>query len=238
MNLVFVTGGSRGLGAALIERYRAAGWVAVDLSRSGHGADHLTVDLGDLDSSMAAVVALFAERARSPWDEVALINNAATITPIGPVHELDDGAIAPNLAINLTSGIRIISAFAHAFQAAPGRRTVANISSGAAYKANSGWALYCAAKAGMEHFIHVMAMEQAASPNPIVCVNIDPDLIDTAMQREIRRTDQAAFPALERFIHYKQSGRLRSPEAVAAAIQAILLGGPEQGRRYTVGQAS
>jgi NAD(P)-dependent dehydrogenase (short-subunit alcohol dehydrogenase family) len=237
MNLVFITGGSRGLGAALLERYRAAGWTAVDLSRSGQGADHLAVDLGDLDPSMAAVAALFAERARLPWDAVTLINNAATITPIGPVHELDDGAIAPNLAINLTSGIRIISAFARAFQSAPGRRTVANISSGAAHKAKSGWALYCAAKAGMEHFIHVMAMEQAADPNPIVCINIDPDLIDTAMQREIRATDQAAFPEVERFIHYKQSGRLRSPEAVAAAIQAILLGGPEQGRRYAVDQA-
>ena len=237
MNLVFITGGSRGLGAALIERYRAAGWAAIDLSRSGQGADHLAVDLGDLDSSMAAVTALFAEQARSPWDEVALINNAATITPIGPVHELDDGAIAPSLAINMTSGIRIISAFARAFQSAPGRRTVANISSGAAHRAKSGWSLYCAAKAGMEHFIQAMAMEQAASPNPIICVNIDPGLIDTAMQREIRRTDRAAFPEVERFIQHKQSGRLRSPEAVAAAIQAILLSGPEQGRRYAVAQA-
>jgi benzil reductase ((S)-benzoin forming) len=236
MNLVFITGGSRGLGAALLERYRAAGWTAVDLSRSGQGADHLAVDLADLDSSLAAVAALFAERARLPWDEVALINNAATISPIGPVHELDDSSIAPNLTINITSGIRIISAFARAFQSAPGRRTVANISSGAAHKVNIGWSLYCAAKAGMEHFIQAMAMEQAASPNPIICVNIDPDLIDTAMQREIRAADPADFPALERFIQYKQSGRLRSPEAVAAAIQAILLGGPEQGRRYTVGQ--
>ncbi|HYF65759.1 MAG TPA: SDR family NAD(P)-dependent oxidoreductase [Herpetosiphonaceae bacterium] len=234
MNLVFITGGSRGLGAALLERFRAAGWTAVDLSRSGAGADHLAVDLGDLDSSIDAVAALFAERAQAGWEHAALINNAATVAPIGPLHRLEDSAIARSLDINMAAGARVIAAFVRAFQAAPGRRTVANISSGAANKANIGWSLYCAAKAGMEQFINVLAMEQAASANPIVCVNIDPDLIDTNMQREIRSATQADFPAAERFIQYRQSGRLRSPDAVAAAIQAILLGEPEQGRRYAI----
>lgn len=234
MNLVFITGASRGLGAALLERYRASGWTAVDLSRSGAGADHLTVDLGDLDSSIDAVAALFAERAQRGWEHVGLINNAATVAPIGPLDQLDDAAIARSLDTNLTAGARMIGAFVRAFQHAPGRRTVANISSGAAHKGNIGWTLYCAAKAGMEHFIHVLAMEQAASANPIICVNIDPDLIDTAMQREIRAAGQADFPARERFLEYQRSGRLRSPDAVAAAIHAILLGSPEQGRRYAI----
>ncbi|HEY1013677.1 MAG TPA: SDR family NAD(P)-dependent oxidoreductase, partial [Herpetosiphonaceae bacterium] len=177
---------------------------------------------------------LFAERARRPWRTVALISNAAVLTPIAPVRALADEAIQRSLDINVGGGLRLISAFVRAFQDHPARKLVANISSGAARKAYQGWSLYCAAKACTEQFVRALALEQAGEAHPLLCVNINPGLIDSEMQAEIRRVTAAEFPDIERFVGYQESGQLRAPAAVAAEIRRILAGALEQGATYAV----
>ena len=225
---------SRGLGAALVEQYRAAGWIVAELSRSGSGQGHHSIDLGDPAAAVAAAGALFEQEAQTAWENVILINNAATITPIAPLHALGDAAIAGNLDINVNSAIRLIAAFARAFHGHGARRIVANISSGAARKGNVGWSLYCAAKACTEHFVRALALEQDGAAHPLLCVNINPGLIDSEMQAEIRRVTAAEFPDIERFVRYQETGQLRAPAAVAAEIRRILGGELEQGATYAV----
>lgn len=238
LNLVIVTGGSRGLGLALVDAYRADGWTTLDLSRSGSGPDHFPLDLSHIDQSLPALEAHFHTLAKSPWKRIVFINNAGLLTPIAPVRELADEQIVHNLQVNMTSAIRLIACFARVFQASQSQITVANVSSGAALKGYSGWPLYCAAKAGMENFIRALAAEQSTNATPMTCINLDPGKMDTGMQAEIRDTDVAKFSDVARFIDAKNSGQLRSAAFVAEAIVQIIGGTPENGERYRISGAA
>jgi len=85
----------------------------------------------------------------------------------------------------------------------PGRggraKKITFISSGAALRAKYGWSLYCASKAGLEQFCKTISIEQESQDNPILCITIDPDIIDTEMQSRIRTTDSVLFPESQRF---------------------------------------
>ncbi|MFI4938927.1 MAG: SDR family NAD(P)-dependent oxidoreductase [Burkholderiales bacterium] len=234
MNLAIVTGGSRGLGKALVDRYMAGDWSVLEFSRSGTGLHHVPVDLADLSASFGVLNKQFQILAKTAWEKVVFINNAGILAPIAPVHALTDAQIEQNIAVNLVSCIRIVSAFVRSFQDSECRVTITNISSGAALKGYAGWPLYCAAKAGMENYMLALAAEQNTSANPMTCINIEPGVIDTGMQEEIRQTDPANFPDVAHFIELKKSGHLRSPKAVAQAIMHIIDSNPDNGGRYRI----
>ena len=84
-----------------------------------------------------------------------------------------------------------------------------------------GWSLYCASKAALENFIRSVALEQAREAAPFIAVNISPGIIDTDMQQAIRAASKADFPDVERFVGFKNSGALRAPAEVAAAVIRI-----------------
>ena len=234
LNLVIVTGGSRGLGKALVDAYEIREWNTLEFSRGGTGFNHMPVDLANLDTYFPVLEAQLQTLAKTPWKRVVFVNNAGTLTPIAPVRALTDAQIEYNLAVNLISGIRLMSAFVRAFAASAAAITVANISSGAALKGYAGWPLYCAAKAGLENYIRALAAEQAGASHPFTCINIEPGVIDTDMQAEIRETDEHSFPDVARFLELKRSGRLRSAKSVARAILDIIDSRPDNGGRYRI----
>lgn len=233
-NLAIVTGGSRGLGEALVQAYEAREWSTFELSRSGAGLSHMEADLADLDASFAVLEQQFQSLAKTAWSRVVFFNNAGVLTPIGPVASLQDAQIARNLEVNLVSGIRLMAAFVRAFEQSDAQLTVVNVSSGASSKGYAGWPLYCAAKAGLENFIRSLAAEQAGKASPITCLNIEPGVVDTDMQAEIRETGADLFPEVARFIELKKSGKLRSPRSVARAMIDIVDSQPENGARYRI----
>ncbi|MBV8633018.1 MAG: SDR family NAD(P)-dependent oxidoreductase, partial [Burkholderiaceae bacterium] len=132
------------------------------------------------------------------------------------------------------SGIRLMAAFARTFEQSGAELTLVNISSGASSKGYAGWPLYCAAKAGLENFIRSLAAEQAGAAHPMTCLNIEPGVVDTDMQTQIRETGAELFPEVARFIELKKSGKLRSPKSVARAIIDIVDSKPENGARYRI----
>jgi len=233
-NLAIVTGGSRGLGKALVDAYEAREWSIFELSRSGTGLNHMPVDLADLDASLDVLEQQLQSLAKTDWRHVVFVNNAGMLMPIGPVRSLQDGQIVRNLEVNLLSGIRLMAAFVRAFNGSMAALTLVNISSGASSKGYAGWPLYCAAKAGLENFIRSLAAEQASAVNPMTCLNIEPGVVDTEMQAEIREAGAELFPEVARFIELKKSGRLRSPKSVARAIIDIIDSKPENGARYRI----
>jgi benzil reductase ((S)-benzoin forming) len=101
-------------------------------------------------------------------------------------------------------------------------KKVLNMSTGAARRPISGWSAYCAAKAGLEMYAHSLVLEQESSPYPVKVVSFSPGVVDTEMQQEIRHADPSIFPELNKFISYKEQGKLLNPEEVADAIIALI----------------
>ncbi|MFC7419061.1 SDR family NAD(P)-dependent oxidoreductase [Iodobacter arcticus] len=233
MKLLCITGGSAGLGAALVNLYQAQGWQVCEFSRSGQLAGHISIDLA-ANNAANLVDGHFSQLASQTWEEVLLINNAGMVSPLAPVATLSDEAIATNLNVNFNVAIRIIAAFIRHFGDLPARKTVLQVSSGAAIRGYGSWSLYCASKAGLEHFIRALAVEQSTMAHPVSCINFDPGVMDTAMQAEIRSRTAAEFPDVGRFIARKEQGLLRQPEDVAAAIARLVASEIQGGERYSV----
>jgi benzil reductase ((S)-benzoin forming) len=104
----------------------------------------------------------------------------------------------------------------------PGHRKILHISSGLGRRAMAGSAVYCAAKAGMDHLARALALEQATLTNGAHVVSLAPGIIDTDMQVQLRGADPAAFPERERFAQFKSQGQLDSPDTAAAKVLAYL----------------
>ena len=234
MKLAIITGGSKGLGAALVAQCREEGYRVRELSRSGDSAETIKIDLSKPESLLPIVEPAFADLAAQSWDEVLFFNNAGLVNPVGTVQSKPVEDILANINVNFTGAILLIRAFVGAFQDAACKKTLVNISSGAALRGMYGWSLYCGAKAGIENFVRSIAVEQNEQTQPIHALNIGPGIIDTGMQEDIRAASVEDFPALDTFVGFKESGALRSPEVVAAAIRNILNANLENGSRHNI----
>ena len=235
VKLLIVTGGSRGLGKAIIDQYSTnEKWHIVELSRSGTSRYNINCDLANVDSIDALSTSLFPELASKKWDEIVYINNASDLKPISSIGSLKASDIAKNISLNQISAFILISAFIAAFRNFSGRKSIVNISSGAALKGYAGWSLYCASKAACENFINAASVEEEFQEFPFVAVNYDPNVMDTTMQATIRDSDEVHFPAIERFIDFKESGSLRTPESVASDLIQKIKEGLLNNTRYSV----
>lgn len=220
--LCLMTGGSRGLGAALVEQYQQQGWTVREFSRSGSGETHVDADFSRRESAIDVIDAEFRAQASQAWDEVVLILNAAQIGPIGPLSSSLPRDWWQSLDVNLTLNISAAGLFQQHFQHSTARKTLAVISSGAARMGMGGWSLYCLAKAGLERLAESIAEEQQNADHPIQTLSISPGLIDTQMQAEIRSSDAKAFADVEEFIAFKEQGALVDPDRVATAVRQLI----------------
>ncbi|WP_147694141.1 SDR family NAD(P)-dependent oxidoreductase [Vogesella mureinivorans] len=228
MNGYIVTGASRGLGAALVAQLLADGGHVVAIARDCSPLPpHPQLATIDADLADSHLLPLLAERALAQLascSSLTLINNAGTVQPIASIGSFADGVAEQALALNLTAPIVLCNAFVAHTAGFGGQRRVLNISSGAAANAYPGWAVYCASKAGLDHFTRTLALEQQAAANPVLAVSLYPGVVDTGMQGEIRAADPAHFPNLPRFTALKAEGQLTQPADCAAAICRYLHG--------------
>ena len=192
-----MTGGTRGIGAAIAERLRADGWTVVTLGRTG---GDVQADVGDPDAVDEAFARVESEHGRV----LVLVNNAGERRDglaIRMRPEQWDAVIATNLtgAFNCTR-----RALGGMMRARWGR--IVNISSVVAEHGNPGQANYAAAKAGMLGFTRTIAREMARKG--VTCNAVTPGVIETDMTAGMADDLAAAVPA----------GRAGRPEEVAACV--------------------
>lgn len=223
MQLALITGASRGLGLALYQRFQAAGWTVIDFSRAAphEGSRHL--DLASLGA--AELPALLQGLPVAGVRELAIVHNAGVVGPIGLVGEgLPPAALLENAHTNFGGSLLLLSALVQRYQALPvPRKWLLNISSGAALRPIAGWSAYCAAKAGMEHFVRCVAEEQRSQAWPLRALNLNPGVMDTDMQADIRAS---RFPDRELFVQRHAQGELQDPDVVAARLLQLLQRSP------------
>jgi NAD(P)-dependent dehydrogenase (short-subunit alcohol dehydrogenase family) len=232
--LIILTGASRGLGAAMARQLLAADTHLLTLSRhpdpalaaaasaSGTALEQWALDLGHDIGSSARLETWLHQHAASQFRSATLINNAGLLGRVGPIDGSDPEELAAVLRVGLEAPLLLSSAFLRATRSWPIDKRVLNVSSGAGRRAIAGWAAYCAAKAGLDHFSRVTALDEQHRPNPARIVSLAPGVIDTDMQGQIRAADPAGFPDRARFEELKATGQLSSPEAAAKRVLAHL----------------
>jgi len=222
-----VTGGGRGIGRATAIQLAEAGARVVvtarttseiertaELIRQGDGeARAMTADVSDWGAVKA--LAEETEGAFGPADIV--VANAGVIEPVGPTWEVEAEAWANNLRINLAGVFFTARAFLPSMIEQDSGVLIFT-SSGAASHPVVNWSAYCAAKAGLAHFVRNLRAEFDAFGISVRAYTVIPGVVDTGMQRGIRGKSEEAFPGVERYRMYHERGVLRPPEEPAALI--------------------
>ncbi len=187
-----VTGGSRGIGAAIATTLAANGAAVAVVARDGAKAKKLADGLvikGGKAAAFACDVADYSavEAMLMKVDDrlgpvSIVINNAGIIDPIAPIADSDPQQWAENIRVNLTGGYNVVRATLSGLLAARG--TLVNMSSGAAHRALEGWSAYCAGKAGFAMLTQALALE--CKDQGLRVFGLSPGTIDTDMQVKIR----------------------------------------------------
>lgn len=219
-SIVWISGASAGIGAALAAAVPYRDARVIDLSRRGGStAEHLAVDLSD-PADWSRVERHFEdELAAYEGDRVVFIHNAGTITPIGPADAVDRDAYRRAVLLNSAAPQILGSAFLRASAHLTCERHLVMLSSGAAKTPYAGWSSYTAGKAAIEQWVRTVALEQ---PDGCRVIAVAPGVVDTAMQTEIRSTDEQSFPAVQRFQDLKRTGSLSTPGTAATGIWSLL----------------
>lgn len=190
-----VTGGNRGIGRACVAALQALG---AEVTFTARSATSLAEAARALPGA-TGVICDVTDRARlagvmAPGFDI-LVNNAATIAPIGRIADLDLDAVAASLDTNLVAAFAAIR-LALPLMLARGRGTIVNLSSGAARRPCEGWAAYCTAKAGLAMLTRVLHLEYAG--RGIRTFGLAPGVVDTGMQGQIRASGINPVSQLDR----------------------------------------
>ena len=189
-HIALVTGGSRGIGAAIVRSLAEAGaTVAVNFHERAREADTLIKAISEADGHAIAIaadvsqsdaVAQMVQRVKSDLGPIdILINNAGIAIPRG-LDDLSEADFDQTIAVNLKSVFLCTQA------ALPMMRTkkwgrIVNISSGAARGAGSIGPHYNASKAGIEGLTRGYAARLVKEG---ITVNaVAPSLIQTDMMK-------------------------------------------------------
>jgi len=221
-----VTGGSRGIGAAIVRALAEAGAaVAINYRERAGEADALVKQISGAggraiaiaaDISQSDAVGKMIDRVRSDLGSIDILVNNAGIAITRGVDDLTEGDFDRTIAVNLKSVFLCTQAVLPDMRARQWGRIV-NISSGAARGAGAIGPHYNASKAGIEGLTRGYAARLVKEG---ITVNaVAPSLIETDMMRG--RSDLAARIPLGRF------GR---PDEVAEAVLMVL------GNEYMTGQ--
>ena len=213
--VALVTGGSRGIGAAIAKRLKSEGF-AVAASYAGNdeaaqrfksetGIPVFKWDVGDFDACQAGVRQVEGEV--GPVD--VLVNNAG-ITRDGFFHKMSREQWSAVIRTNLDSLFNMTRPVIEGMRARGWGRVVV-ISSINGQKGQAGQVNYSAAKAGDIGFVKALAQENAAKG---ITVNaICPGYIGTEMVQAI---DPEVLKA--KILPLIPVGRLGAPEEIARAV--------------------
>ncbi len=217
-HVALVTGGSRGIGAAIVKALGEAGCsVAVNYRERAAEAEELAeaivkagggaIAIG-ADVSQADAVSAMVERASGELGPIDILVNNAGIAVVRGIDDLSEADFDRTMLVNLKSAFLCTQAVLPGMRAKQWGRIV-NISSGAARGAGAIGPHYNASKAGMEGLTRGYAARLVKEG---ITVNaVAPSLIETDMMK--------GQPQLVSRIPL---GRFGQPEEVARAVMMLI----------------
>ena len=215
---VAITGGTSGLGLALLRRLLDQGAAVAFVARGREGVERVGRERLDSHGIVGDVsrkedihpIAIQILGALGGLD--VLVNNASSLgpVPLAPLADTECEDLERALATNVLGPFRLTRALLGALSASArdgGASLVVNISSDAASTPYAGWGAYGASKAALRHLSRIW--DEELTPEGIRVVSVDPGDMDTPLHA-------LAVPDADR-------STLRSPDAAAMEIVDVIV---------------
>jgi acetoacetyl-CoA reductase len=216
--LALVTGGTRGIGAAISLRLKQAGYnvvanyggndEAAAAFKAEHGIPVYKFDVADFDACAAAV-----EQISRDFGPIEILVNNAGITRDSTIHKMSKEAWHAVIDTNLSSCFNLCHAVIDKMRANNFGRIV-NIGSINGQAGQYGQVNYAAAKSGIHGFTKALALEGAK--NGITVNAIAPGYIATDMVRAVPEK------VLEKIVAKIPVGRLGEADEIARGVEFLV----------------
>lgn len=218
---VIVTGGSRGLGAGLVQAFLDAGDRVATCSRTSteqvkawdsdpDTADRFMFVEADLSSRDAGTA--FVDDVVERWGNPDVLVNNAGVARDGILAILSDDDIDTVLDLNLKGTFHVTKLVSRRMLSAGSGRII-NISSIVGRSGYRGLSIYSATKAALDGFTRALARELGSKG--ITVNSVAPGYLRTEMSHGL---DEAQ---LQQIVRRTPAGRLGEPEDVARAVQFL-----------------
>ncbi len=217
-----VTGGSKGIGYSIAERFVSEGAKVVISSRNAQelevSAQNLNCDYFALDVSDSTSVKSMQKWLVDKFGTFDILVNCAGAVRFDNIIDATEEDWDFQISVNLTGTFLTCNKFAPIMN---NGGAILNISSTLGLRAMEGAVAYCAAKGGVVNLTKAMALDLVDK----IRVNcLCPGVVETPMVKHRIETGQATREYLE---NVQPMGRMGTPEEVAS--MALHLCGPESG---------
>jgi NAD(P)-dependent dehydrogenase (short-subunit alcohol dehydrogenase family) len=197
---VVITGCSRGLGRALVERFYEKGWTVSGCARNvtqinelqataKHQSNFSSVDISNWSSVQSWADQVLAQTGAPDL----ILNNAAVINPNAPLWKVEPDTFADLTAININGVFYVCKAFLPTM-IERGSGVIANFSSGWGRSTSPEVAPYCASKFAIEGMTRALAQEL---PHGMAAIPLSPGVVNTDMLQSCFADGAAQYPSAE-----------------------------------------
>ena len=226
MRLALVTGGGRGIGAAIARRLAADGIRVAVTGRSTAELDAVAAETGGVALRCDLADRADTDRMLGALRELGrvdiLVNNAG-IAESAPLEKSDDALFDRIMEINATAPYRLIRALVPAMVAA-GEGRVVNLASNAGVSGYGYTSAYCASKHAMVGYTRALAIDLARTGVTInaVCPGwVETDMARAAVARIVAKTGRSEAEARGTLEAMSPQRRMIQPEEVAHVVAML-----------------
>ncbi|RZV59509.1 MAG: SDR family oxidoreductase [Pseudomonadales bacterium] len=218
--IVLITGSTRGLGLAMAQGFAEAGASLVISSRKSDAVERVTAEFAAKGvqvigqacnvSNWSEIETLY-EAVYTHYGKIDVLINNAGMSPLYPdLNSVTEALFDKVIGVNLKGPFRL-STLVGERMVAQGSGSIINISTGGAVNPSPDFAVYGAAKAGLNNL--TISMAKAFAPSVRVnCIQAGPFMTDIAKAWDIDETN-------EKLSHMQAMGRIGEPgEIVGAAL--------------------
>lgn len=205
-----VTGGSKGIGQSIAQKFSAEGAKVIacdmaELSYSDPNVEFYKLNVSDSDACKA-----FFEYVSGKYSKIDILVNNAGITKDALTRKMTDEQWAEVINVNL-NGVFYLTRHVGPFMQAAKAGSIINISSVVGEYGNIGQANYSATKSGLEGLTKSWAKEFSMKGGGVRVNSISPGYVMTDILKTVPQD------LLDKFAGLTMLGRLGQPEEIASA---------------------